>query len=361
VGHPRGTERASLKPWTSDGHLWRQVVREHGLWASLLATHASVGWLATLSGVAPVTSRGLVHASTIGYCLKLLGSVAYLLLPLLIWARFKVRDQNGQRIPGWAGYAEALRQARPKLKSGAAGAVIAAALIVLTFATHDAWKATIGILEPYTWDPTLRLADRFLHGGVDPWRWLSWLATPTSTRWIDLAYASWYAVLATGLSWQCINPNRRQRTRFFVAFALTIVVLGTMIAHLMASGGPVFYGGLVPGDDPFADLRRQLLELHQQIPLTAVYLEQAVWENHASGARAFWIAMSAMPSIHVAMPALFGLALWTQSRMLSLAAWAYTLIIVVGSVHLGWHYALDGYVALIGTAALWQVASWAVR
>ena len=47
--------------------------------------------------------------------------------------------------------------------------------------------------------------------------------------------------------------------------------------------------------------------------------------------------ISAMPSLHVAM-AVF----WT---------W-------IGSFHLGWHYALDGLVSLIGVILIWRFARW---
>ena len=32
---------------------------------------------------------------------------------------------------------------------------------------------------------------------------------------------------------------------------------------------------------------------------------------------------------------------------------AYTVIMMIGSVHLGWHYALDGYVAIVGVWVIW--------
>src|SRR5207253_585028 len=102
-------------------------------------------------------------------------------------------------------------------------------------------------------------------------------------------------------------------------------ILGTIVAHSLASGGPVFYGGLVKGPNPYASLRTYLEDVHHTIPLTAVSLQNAVWTSYATGARSFWISMSAMPSLHVGMAALFALSFWPVSRVLGGLLWVYTI------------------------------------
>ncbi|WP_191600827.1 phosphatase PAP2 family protein [Marinomonas algicola] len=47
------------------------------------------------------------------------------------------------------------------------------------------------------------------------------------------------------------------------------------------------------------------------------------------------------------------MTIYSLNKKLGYIAWAYALIIMVGSVHLAWHYALDGYFALILTTIIW--------
>ena len=60
-----------------------------------------------------------------------------------------------------------------------------------------------------------------------------------------------------------------------------------------------------------------------------------------------------MPSMHVATSVLLALFGWRHSRQAGIALTVYAALIMVGSVHLGWHYALDGYVGGLGALVVW--------
>jgi membrane-associated phospholipid phosphatase len=70
----------------------------------------------------------------------------------------------------------------------------------------------------------------------------------------------------------------------------------------------------------------------------------------------FASGISAMPSMHVAMATLFAIAGFRRSRLLGGIFTVYALTIWVASVHLGWHYALDGVVGAAMMGALWSLS-----
>jgi uncharacterized membrane protein len=50
---------------------------------------------------------------------------------------------------------------------------------------------------------------------------------------------------------------------------------------------------------------------------------------------------------------LFALVGWRTSRLLGWLFTAYACVILIGSVHLGWHYAVDGYFSIAGALLIW--------
>ena len=62
---------------------------------------------------------------------------------------------------------------------------------------------------------------------------------------------------------------------------------------------------------------------------------------------------SPMPSMHVALPMLFVLVAWKSGPLLRLLFLAYLGFNLVSSVLLGWHYAIDGYAAMLGVVMIW--------
>lgn len=67
---------------------------------------------------------------------------------------------------------------------------------------------------------------------------------------------------------------------------------------------------------------------------------------------------SAMPSVHVAIGMLAWLWGRSLSRLAAVVGGAFFALVMVGSVRLGWHYAIDGYVSIVVTAGLWWLAGW---
>ena len=68
-----------------------------------------------------------------------------------------------------------------------------------------------------------------------------------------------------------------------------------------------------------------------------------------------------MPSLHVAIAVLTAMTLFKSNRVLGYIAWVYAFFIQVGSVHLAWHYAIDGYVGAILVVALWHLIGYLLR
>ncbi len=67
-----------------------------------------------------------------------------------------------------------------------------------------------------------------------------------------------------------------------------------------------------------------------------------------------------MPSMHVASSFLFVLLSWRVSKPLGWLLTGFLILILIGSVHLGWHYAVDGYLALALTWPIWRLSGWLV-
>jgi membrane-associated phospholipid phosphatase len=160
----------------------------------------------------------------------------------------------------------------------------------------------------------------------------------------------------TVVLWQAALPDRRDRNRFFISYALLWIVLGTGTATAFASVGPCYYGRIVAGLDPFQPLMAYLGQIHAETGLIALRIQENLWTYYLGREVLPLNGISAMPSLHVAGATLFALAGWRAGPRLGLSLSLYAVVVMLGSVHLGWHYALDGYVGAVAAAGIWWVA-----
>lgn len=224
-------------------------------------------------------------------------------------------------------------------------------------------KAAIPHFHAYTWDARLAAWDLALHGGTAPWAWLQPVfGHPLITAMLNFAYHLWFFLFYALIYWLALDTRRPLlRMQFLLSFVLSWIILGSVVAMLFASAGPCYYGYLHVGPDPYAPLMAYLHEANQHFPIWALQVQDMLWDGYRNGGPASELGISAMPSMHVATAVLMALLGWQLGRRVGIALTAFALLILLGSVHLGWHYALDGYVGAAGATLLWQLVGWALR
>jgi membrane-associated phospholipid phosphatase len=125
---------------------------------------------------------------------------------------------------------------------------------------------------------------------------------------------------------------------------------------VLSSAGPCFLPVLFPDEAPrFAELNAYLQSVGQIYPLSSGIAKDYLWWIYTSGINEPG-GISAMPSMHNAQAALFVVAGYRLNRRLGHLLLAYAIVIFVGSVHLAWHYAVDGIAGAILALVIWWVA-----
>jgi hypothetical protein len=329
------------------------VLREHALFLVLIATYVGTGLALGVTHVTPRSVGDFSQSLLLQLSLVLGAGVVGV---TLLRARLRVRAADGSRVSGRRGWAEAWRtQRRGPLSTRRIGGFLLVLVALPLFArAFIGWKAAIPSFNPFSWDPQFAAWDAALHGGAQPWEILQpLLGRPSITRLLDAVYLMWHLVLVGVVVWQAWNPDRTARLQFLLAFVLAWILLGTGLATLLSSAGPCYYTQVTGQPDPYVRLFEYLEAVDSRTPLGNLQAQQWLWANYRSGVEN--VSISAMPSMHVALPLLYVLAAW-RKPVLACGFAIYALIILVASVHLGWHYAIDGYVSALAVPVLWWLA-----
>ncbi len=221
-------------------------------------------------------------------------------------------------------------------------------------------KNLIPYVHPFGWDVRLAVIDHALHGAM-PWALLQpVLGHPLVTQAISLAYALWFLLLYGSWIWWALS-NHEQRARFLLSYTLCWILLGTLMATALSSAGPVFYGAITGDFSVYGDQMSYLLAVDKQIPLLSLEIRDRLWSSYVHDFGSVTSGISAMPSLHVAIATLCAIAGWYVSRRAGIWLTVYAVFIFVGSIHLGWHYAVDGYVSIVGAALIWAAVGWLLR
>jgi hypothetical protein len=224
-------------------------------------------------------------------------------------------------------------------------------------------KAAIPLMNQFSWDLRLEQWDRWLHGGIAPWELLQpLLGHPLASQMINLGYNAWFFLLWFSWFWQFFTlRNPQLRMRFLLSVQMAWILVGNVLAMVFSSAGPCYFGRMVEGPDPYAPLMTYLHQASESHRLWALGTQQTLWDGYSLGQLNLGAGISAMPSMHVAIATLLALLGWQTSRRLGILLTVFVGLIMVGSVHLGWHYALDGYVSVLCALLIWWASGWIVR
>jgi hypothetical protein len=236
-------------------------------------------------------------------------------------------------------------------------------LLPVVISVFTSLKTMIPAIHPFAWDATFAAWDEGLHI-VPPWRILQpLLGHPLITGPINLAYGLWFVLMVGIWLWQAMSLRApRLRMQYFLSFVLCWALLGNVAATWLSSAGPCYFAAVTGLPDPYAPLMAYLRAADQSFPILSLAIQDQLWSVYSAGDLAIGSGISAMPSMHVSCAVLFALLGWRSGRALGIALTAFAAVVVVGAVHLGWHYAIDGYAALVGTLAIWwAVGKWCGR
>ena len=231
-------------------------------------------------------------------------------------------------------------------------------LFAALMASFNAFKQMILPGAAFTLDPAFAYADRLLFLGVDPWRITHALIGPTGTLVIDRAYHGWFLPMSIGVILCAFLPasTYRLRTQYLLSYCAVWIGIGSILAYLLPAAGPCFYEHFVGPGGGFEPLIQNLHSAQAVTGshLTAISNQEGLLRLFGGDALAVGGGISAMPSVHNGLAVLFALAGFQINRKLGWAFTAYAVLIWVGSIHLGWHYAIDGIAAAGLTVLIWR-------
>jgi len=228
--------------------------------------------------------------------------------------------------------------------------------VTLFIGTFSYFKSIVPFLKPFQWDSAFAEADRWLHFGLDPYRLLQPVfGSPWATTALNAIYHFWFFLVYFVVFVACFSSHSSTVSRqYLIAFGLVFALGGNALAVVFSSAGPVYFERLGLGAD-FVPLTTMLQQFNTVAPVWALDVQEALWNSHTNGGPISGI--SAMPSMHVASSTLMAIAGFGYRKWAGYALTGFAIAIMIGSVQLGWHYAIDGYLGAALAVICWKLAA----
>jgi membrane-associated phospholipid phosphatase len=233
-------------------------------------------------------------------------------------------------------------------------AIVTLTPLMIAFA---ALKVVIPYIHPFVWDETFMKWDLVLGAGKLPWERLQpFLGHPSITAGLSILYDLWFAAMfATLFSVAFARRNDAKRMQFLLAFSFCWFIAGNVLATIFSSAGPCYYHGVVSGPDPYAAQMAYLRDVSRHGINWSIAVQDLLWNSYA-GHKGPELGISAMPSMHMAIATLLACFGWGAGRTWRVVSMAFAVLIGIGAIHLGWHYASDVIAGAGLTLFFWYAA-----
>ncbi len=225
-------------------------------------------------------------------------------------------------------------------------------------------KSLFPVISPTNWDSYWAGIDLWLHGGKYPHQYLlPFVQTHNLEIWLERVYIAWFLIMYFANTY-CFfyDGNEIRRKQFIWSFVLCWMVAGSAMAIGFYSAGPIFYHLINPDIvNPYAELLAWMQVVNDGKPAFAYDAGMALYGTANDAIHPDLNGTSAMPSQHVGIAWLMALYAFQFKRWLGILMTVFTLAIMIGSVILGWHYAVDGYVGVIVVTLIWLASGFVLR
>lgn len=247
------------------------------------------------------------------------------------------------------------RYSSPALRNKIVSGLPLLAVAILALPFFSKMKSAIPLFNDYTWDATFIEWDRALFFGNNPWEVMQpVIGFPVVTAFLALLYHLWFLLLYPGVMFFVFaKMDSSLRRQFFLTYALSWALVGGLMATMLASVGPCFLGPIL-GDWHYGDQMDYLYAANNEVPIMVLNVQEMLLEWYAEAENGLGSGITAMPSMHCAIAFLYWLAVRRIHKGWGVFFGVFFLVIWISSVHLAYHYSVDGLISLIAVAAIWK-------
>jgi hypothetical protein len=217
------------------------------------------------------------------------------------------------------------------------------------------YKSSVVGSNGYTFDSLFSSWDQIIFGRA-PWILTHHIwSSPTATIVLDALYHPLFLPMLLGYALAMVTRGKKSlRYTYICTYLISYLVVGMILANFLPSAGPIYDGELYGDGNIYKPLIERMSDINENShSLSSASARDYLLATHRLGIVNFGGGISAMPSMHIVFTLLWVISSWHLSKWAGLACTAYGFLIWATSIHLGWHYFVDGLISILVVAPIW--------